>query len=46
MYLVTLRNRVGWRQRDRGTERISSRLQDFSAEPDLGLELTNSEIVS
>ena len=34
------------RERERGRERIPSRPRPVSAEPDVGLELTNCEIVS
>ena len=34
------------RSRKRGKERISSRLRAVSAEPDMGLELPNQEIVT
>ena len=34
------------RGRDRGRERIPSRLHAVSAEPDAGLELTNHEIMT
>ena len=36
----------GGRGRERGRERIPSRLHAVSAEPDAGLELTNCEIMT
>ena len=33
-------------QRERGRERIPSRLHTVSVEPDVGLELTNREIMT
>ena len=54
MYLFILRERERenvcaqnqGRGRERGKERLPSRLCTVSAEPDAGLELTNHEIVS
>ena len=37
---------IGEGQRERGGERIPSRLRAVSAEPEVGLELTNREIMS
>ena len=34
------------RERERERERVPSRLQAFGMEPDVGLELTNPEIVT
>ena len=39
-------SRVGGRQRERERERIPNRLSTASAEPEEGLTLTNSEIVT
>ena len=36
----------GGRSRERGKERIPSRLHTVSTEPDVGLELTNHEIMT
>ena len=38
--------RRGRAERERGRERIPSRLHTVSAEPNVGLELTNHEIMS
>ena len=40
------RGREGGRERERERERISSKLHEVSAEPDMGLELTNREIMT
>ena len=49
-YLFILREREQGRgrerERERGRERIPSRLHTLSAEPDVGLEVTNREIVT
>ena len=37
---------VGEGQRERGKERMPSRLHTVSAEPDVGLELANHEIMT
>ena len=37
---------MGKEQRERGRERIPSRLCNVSAEPDVGLKLTNHEIMT
>ena len=36
----------GGTERERGRERIPSRLHTISAEPDVGLDLTNCEIMT
>ena len=50
MYLERERERLGegWKEkeRDRDTERIPSRLHTVSTETDVGLELTNHEIMT
>ena len=46
MYFVIERERVGKGQRERGRERIPSRLHTDSTEPDTGLELTIREIMT
>ena len=48
MFLFILRERVsaGEGQRERGRERIPSRLCAVSAEPDAGLDLTTCEIMT
>ena len=40
-----MRASMNRRGAERGTERIPSRLSTVSAEPDVGLELTNREIM-
>ena len=42
----TERERVGERQRERGRERIPSRLHTVTVEPDVGLKLTNRKIMT
>ena len=37
---------MGERQRERGRDRIPSRLHNVSTEPNAGLELTNREIMT
>ena len=37
---------VGWEQRERERERIPSRLCNINEEPDVGLELTDHEIMT
>ena len=50
MYLFILRERESMcmqgRRRERGRERVSSRLHAVSAEPDAGLKLINCEIMA
>ena len=50
VYLFVLRETetvgVGEGQRERGRERIPSRLHTTSTEPDVGFELTNREIMT
>ena len=45
VYLLIWREKQG-RGRETGRERIPSRLQTVSSEPDVALELTNFEIIT
>ena len=46
MFIYFEGERSGEGQRERGSERIPSRLCAISREPDVGLELTNREFVT
>ena len=46
LFILRERERAQGRARERGKERIPSRLHTVSAEPSAGLELTNSEIMT
>ena len=46
LFILSKRERAGEGQRERGRERIPSRLSAVSAEPDAGLEPTNCEIMT
>ena len=45
LYILEREHKQG-KDRERGRERISSRLHTVSAEPDVGLELMNHEIMT
>ena len=46
MFILRERARVGEGQKERERERIPSRLYAVSAKPNVGLELTNREIMT
>ena len=46
IYFEREREHTQWRGRERGRKRIPSRLHAVSAEPDVGLDLTNREITT